>query len=202
MRRLSKTREYCAAKGASSNSGEPAVRFGSRPARIALERVILIRRGINAIPRELYRRDIAFVAARSELRTGRFEVAEVLVSEGAMRERCNRCGVLVDRHVWKVLASAGSDNASLEPASVINRRSTAPLRRAISRQITRNRRRAGRSHRAHSFPQNLATRILREIATPFPPFSNFGRVPQRRCSAATRRFLRTSSSESGRQHCA
>lgn len=32
--------------------------------RIALERVILIRRGISATPREVYRRDIAFVVAR------------------------------------------------------------------------------------------------------------------------------------------
>lgn len=64
---------------------------------IALERVILIRRSIKAIPREVYRRDIAFFAARSKLHTGRFEY--LMLEAKRADARRNRCGILVDRHV-------------------------------------------------------------------------------------------------------
>jgi hypothetical protein len=113
----------------------------------------------------------------------------VLVSQGAMRERCNRCGVLVDRHVWKVLASAGSDNASLEPASVINRRSTAPLRRAISSDNAKS---YGGEHAdrtsapARFSPKSLDTRDLARdcnLATSFLGFRPI--ISQHRCSTRT-----------------
>lgn len=103
MHRLSKTREYSAAKrGSGSIARERSLYSSLSASRASLERVILIRHAIRSRQQRYHAWFIAAISLSPVLASLRVGCFEVPGSRGQQAMRVATC-VLVDRHVWKVV---------------------------------------------------------------------------------------------------